>query len=165
MSKKFLKFATEAPHAATARRAAWGAYQYPLVRPTGAARRAPYQVLQGDLSQAHWEVNEAGSASQLYSICNLITRCFMVRTLLSPDRGIQEILQEFKASIFKGQRFSFEDFLSAGYPPESSLTAPERQSANGMRGACESLVQELGGAVATSRVAASHVVLLQGHAS
>ena len=83
-----------------------------------------------DLSQAHWETNEDGTSNQLYYIGNLITRCFLARTLLSPERSIQQILQEFKTSIFKGFRFCFEDFVSVGAPAASEMTQPEATSAH-----------------------------------
>ena len=82
------------------------------------------------MTKAHWvslflvityfykiqEENNKGEPNQLYFIGNLITRLYLTRTLLSPDLSIPQIMQEFKHSIFKGQKFYFSEFLSLGNP-------------------------------------------------
>merc|ERR1719263_1904951 len=97
---------------------------------SGDGRGANCHLLQEDLTKAHQELNKDGEANQLYFVSNLITRCFMTKALLCPERGIQEILQEFKKSIFKNCHFYFEDFLTAGDPHFSTMTRQELESAD-----------------------------------
>lgn len=73
-------------------------------------------ILTDDMTKAHKELNHKGEANQLYYIANLITRCFYTKTLLSPEKGIQAILCEYKRSILSGCRFYFNDFF-LGEPP------------------------------------------------
>ena len=64
----------------------------------------------GDVS--HWELNEVGESNQLYYICNLIERVYSIKTLLEPAKPIQNVLQDYQLSIFKGLKFYTKDFLS-----------------------------------------------------
>ena len=74
-----------------------------------------------DKSLYYWEINNHQTENQLYYICNLITRCYMSKTLLSPHLGVQEILKEYKQSIFKTFKFNFDDFLSVGVPKKEEF--------------------------------------------
>lgn len=87
-------------------------------------------ILKEDLTKAHMELNNDGEANQLYYVANLLTRCYLTKTLLCPERGIQEILQEFKKSIFKGCQFFFQDFVSVGEPQVAAMPRHELQSAD-----------------------------------
>jgi hypothetical protein len=49
----------------------------------------------------------------------------MARTILSPERGIQEIYKEFKTSILRGCKFFFIDFIDVGLPAKNMMTHPE----------------------------------------
>jgi hypothetical protein len=118
-----------------------------------------YKVLQHDLSKAHQEVNNSGESNQLFYISNLITRCYLAKTVLSPQIGINVILQEYKKSIFKGLKFSFRDYLSVGYPDQNLMTAGELESAKQMKDVCANLVKDLGGQEVASNMAASFIVM------
>lgn len=108
-------------------------------------------LLQEDMTQAHQELNQDGDANQLFFLSNLITRCYLTKTILCPDRGIHEILQEFKKSIFKNYHFYLGDFLTAGLPHFSTMPHQELESADQMQQVCESLIGQLGGKIVSSK--------------
>lgn len=87
-SKKFLKFADSCPLAPPQKKQTWYHYQFP----TGLEEPNEAMVIKNDLTKVHMELNKKGDDNQLYYICNLISRCYLVKTLLSPKTPIQMIL-------------------------------------------------------------------------
>ena len=83
--------------------------------------------------EAHQELNKVGEPNQIYYMMDLITRCYLARTILSPNRGIQDVLLEYKQSIFRGVRFSLHDFLTIGIPAVNHMQKYEIDKADQMR--------------------------------
>ena len=90
----------------------------------------PFKVVNKDLSKSHWELNNEKEPNQLYYISNLITRLYMTKTLLSPDRCITEIMREFRTSIFRGLKFFFIEFINVGIPEMNLLSTSESETAH-----------------------------------
>lgn len=80
----------------------------------------------------------------------------MTQAIFSPQKNISDVLMEYRQSIFRGFKFFFNDFVDM--KDYNMFTQGEREQMAEIKDATVGLVFELGGNLATNKIAATHIV-------
>lgn len=119
-------------------------------------------MTQIDYTNAHRDFNRPDSDNQIYSMSNLLTRLYLIRTLEEPKKPISLILKEYRSIIFKDHVFSFPaEYLGGCNPSATEMTPQELENAKTYKKMCSGIIMELGGVETDKFMSATHLVIFQ----